>query len=147
MRGALALLCAAALASQCVGFNFGYGRTTYTRARIHVVKMEVFAGNPFGKFVWDAVWKLPLFNKGEPGAPVTFGDSAWVLRSNIEQVYGGELSYDGAPLAEGEVVDLVADGALFLALKGYYDKVSKYYSSVRKPDSCRAHRHVGRQRL
>lgn len=49
--------------------------------------MEVFEGNPLGKWVWHNVWRLPLFQRGEQGqSPCTFGDSANVFRTNIEQV-------------------------------------------------------------
>lgn len=48
--------------------------------------MEVFEGNPIGKWAWANVWKLPLFKLGEPGqSPCTFGDSANIFRTNIEQ--------------------------------------------------------------
>lgn len=50
--------------------------------------MEVFEGNPVGKAIWDFVWKLPVMQKGEQGAPIKFGDVANVLRKNIEQIYG-----------------------------------------------------------
>lgn len=49
--------------------------------------MEVFEGNPIGKWVWANVWSLPLFRRGEPGqSPCLFGDSAHIFRTNIEQV-------------------------------------------------------------
>lgn len=38
---------------------------------------------------WELVWKLDVMKKGEPGEEVIFGDSANVLRTNIEQIYGG----------------------------------------------------------
>lgn len=48
--------------------------------------MEVFEGNPIGKWVWANVWKLPLFKLGAPGqSPTLFGDSANIFRTNIEQ--------------------------------------------------------------
>lgn len=51
--------------------------------------MEVFEGNPVGKWVWANVWKLPLFKRGEPGqSPCLFGDSAEIFRTNIEQASG-----------------------------------------------------------
>ncbi len=49
-------------------------------------RMEVFEGNPIGKWVWTNIWKLPLFKLGAPGqSPCTFGDSANIFRTNIEQ--------------------------------------------------------------
>jgi hypothetical protein len=50
--------------------------------------MEVFEGNPVGKAIWDFVWKLPVMQRGDQGAPIQFGDVAYVLRKNIEQIYG-----------------------------------------------------------
>jgi hypothetical protein len=37
---------------------------------------------------WDAVWKLDVMKRGEEGKEIIFGDSAHVLRTNIEQIYG-----------------------------------------------------------
>ena len=48
---------------------------------------------------WELVWKLDVMQKGEQGEPIIFGDSANVLRTNIEQIYGGYPSLDGCPLA------------------------------------------------
>ena len=48
---------------------------------------------------WELVWKLDIMQKGEQGEPIKFGDSANVLRTNIEQIYGGYPSLDGCPLA------------------------------------------------
>lgn len=50
---------------------------------------------------WELVWKLDMMKTGEPGEDIIFGDSANVLRTNIEQIYGGYPSLDGCPLAEG----------------------------------------------
>jgi hypothetical protein len=50
---------------------------------------------------WELVWKLDIMKLGKPGEEVIFGDSANVLRTNIEQIYGGYPSLDGCPLAEG----------------------------------------------
>lgn len=51
---------------------------------------------------WELVWKLDIMKQGEPGKEIIFGDSANVLRTNIEQIYGGYPSLDGCPLAEGK---------------------------------------------
>jgi hypothetical protein len=48
---------------------------------------------------WEFVWKLGIMQKGEPGTPMEFGDTANVIRTNIEQIYGGYPSLDGCPLA------------------------------------------------
>ena len=48
---------------------------------------------------WELVWKLDVMQKGKEGDPIEFGDSANVLRTNIEQIYGGYPSLDGCPLA------------------------------------------------
>lgn len=91
--------------------------------RHNTLSMEIFEGNPVGKKIWDAVWQLPLFKASPQGqSPTSFGDAALVLKNNILQLYGNETSYDGAPLAEGEVSGLL-EGSLFLGLRTYYEKV------------------------
>ncbi len=85
--------------------------------------MEIFEGNPLGRRVWDTVWKFPVMQPSGQGiSPTTFGDAANVLKNNILQIYGNESSYDGAPVAVGEVEGLL-EGSLFLGLKSYYEKV------------------------
>jgi hypothetical protein len=49
-------------------------------------RMEVFEGNPIGKWAWNNVWKLPALKRGTSGEPCTFGDIANIFRTNIEQV-------------------------------------------------------------
>lgn len=88
--------------------------------------MEIFEGNPFGKKIWDLVWDLPIMQKGKQGeSPTSFGDAANVLKNNILQLYGNEPSYDGAPIAVGDV-DGFLTGSAYLGLKAYYDKVNNY---------------------
>lgn len=58
---------------------------------------------------WDLIWELDVMKTGEPGQDIVFGDIANVLRSNIEQIYGGFPSRDGCPLAEGAITD-IAEG-------------------------------------
>ena len=69
---------------------------------------------------WDFVWKLDVMKPGEPGTDCTFGDSANVLKNNIEQIYGGYPSLDGCPLSEGDIAD-IADGTQFIGLQKYYN--------------------------
>ncbi len=69
---------------------------------------------------WDLVWKLDVMKPGEPGTDCTFGDSANVLKNNIEQIYGGYPSLDGCPLAEGDIAD-IADGTQFIGLQKYFN--------------------------
>ncbi|CAM9825620.1 unnamed protein product [Chrysoparadoxa australica] len=98
------------------------------------VRMEVFEGNPVGKWAWENVWKLPLFQKGEQGAPTTFGDAANVFKGNIEQIYGDEPSPDGCPMAEGEVEGMMT-GNLFLGLQEYYRRLGGSYKLCFGPKS------------
>ena len=102
------------------GFKLSMPTGRYKRANLN---MEVFANNPVGKKIWEIVWKLPVMRPGEQGSPIKFGDSANILRRNIEQIYGNEPSIDGAPLATGEIDGLLT-GSLFLGLKDYYHKVA-----------------------
>ena len=84
---------------------------------------ELFEGNPVGKFLWDQVWKLPIMELGKTGtSPTTFGDNANVLKGNILQLYGGQPSVDGAPIAEGEMGTFL-EGSAFLGLQKYFEKV------------------------
>mmetsp|Transcript_13496 Transcript_13496/g.29318 ORF Transcript_13496/g.29318 Transcript_13496/m.29318 type:complete len:647 (-) Transcript_13496:233-2173(-) len=67
---------------------------------------------------WEYIWQLPQLQKGTPGTTCTFADSANVLRTNIEQIYGDFPSLDGCPLGEGEITD-IADGTMFIGLQRY----------------------------
>jgi cytochrome P450 len=83
---------------------------------------------------WDLVWKLDMMKKGEPGKKVIFGDSANVLRTNIEQIYGGFPSLDGTPLATGELTD-IADGTMFIGLQNYQQEFGSPYKLCFGPKS------------
>ena len=83
---------------------------------------------------WDLVWKLDVMQKGQDGEDVGFGDSANVLRTNIEQIYGGFPSLDGCPLAEGELAD-IADGTQFIGLQRYYNEYGSPYKLCFGPKS------------
>jgi hypothetical protein len=83
---------------------------------------------------WELVWKLDITKKGEPGEEIIFGDSANVLRTNIEQIYGGYPSLDGCPLAEGELTD-IADGTMFVGLQTYQNRYQSPYKLCFGPKS------------
>ncbi len=83
---------------------------------------------------WDLVWKLDVMKPGEPGTDCKFGDSANVLKSNIEQIYGGYPSLDGCPLAEGDIAD-IADGTQFIGLQKYYNDYGSPYKLCFGPKS------------
>lgn len=83
---------------------------------------------------WNLVWDLDIMQKGEPGTDIIFGDSANVLRTNIEQIYGGYPSLDGCPLAEGEIGD-IADGTMFIGLQRYYQNYGSPYKLCFGPKS------------
>lgn len=83
---------------------------------------------------WDLVWKLDIMKTGEPGEDVIFGDSANVLRTNIEQIYGGFPSLDGCPIAEGDISD-IADGTMFIGLQRYYENYGSPYKLCFGPKS------------
>ena len=83
---------------------------------------------------WELVWKLDIMKLGEPGKEVIFGDSANVLRTNIEQIYGGYPSLDGCPLAEGELND-IADGTMFVGLQNYFQNFGSPYKLCFGPKS------------
>lgn len=83
---------------------------------------------------WDLVWQLDVMKTTEPGTKCEFGDSANVLRTNIEQIYGGYPSLDGCPLAEGELSD-IADGTQFIGLQRYYNEYGSPYKLCFGPKS------------
>lgn len=83
---------------------------------------------------WELVWKLDMMKTGEPGKEIVFGDTANVLRTNIEQIYGGYPSLDGCPLAEGEITD-IADGTMFIGLQRYQNKYGSPYKLCFGPKS------------
>jgi hypothetical protein len=83
---------------------------------------------------WELVWKLDIMKTGKPGEEIIFGDTANVLRTNIEQIYGGFPSLDGCPLAEGEITD-IADGTMFLGLQQYFEGYGSPYKLCFGPKS------------
>eukprot|EP00592_Proboscia_alata_P003068 CAMPEP_0194370192 /NCGR_PEP_ID=MMETSP0174-20130528/18479_1 /TAXON_ID=216777 /ORGANISM="Proboscia alata, Strain PI-D3" /LENGTH=653 /DNA_ID=CAMNT_0039147499 /DNA_START=24 /DNA_END=1985 /DNA_ORIENTATION=- len=83
---------------------------------------------------WEFVFKLPIMQKGEPGTTVQFGDSANVIRTNIEQIFGGYPSLDHCPLGEGEIGD-IADGTMFIGLQRYNDQYGSPYKLCFGPKS------------
>jgi hypothetical protein len=83
---------------------------------------------------WELVWKLDIMKTGNQGEEIIFGDSANVLRTNIEQIYGGFPSLDGCPLAEGEITD-IGDGTMFIGLQNYYKSYGSPYKLCFGPKS------------
>uniref|UniRef100_A0A7S1FP19 Cytochrome P450 n=1 Tax=Corethron hystrix TaxID=216773 RepID=A0A7S1FP19_9STRA len=83
---------------------------------------------------WELVWKLPIMQRTEPGTDCQFGDSAHVLRTNIEQIYGDYPSLDGCPLAEGDISD-IADGTMFIGLERYNKQYGSPYKLCFGPKS------------
>ena len=83
---------------------------------------------------WELVWKLDIMKKGNEGEDIIFGDSANVLRTNIEQIYGGYDSLDGCPIAEGEITD-IADGTMFVGLQTYQNRYQSPYKLCFGPKS------------
>lgn len=83
---------------------------------------------------WELVWKLDIMKLGTEGEDIVFGDTANVLRTNIEQIYGGYPSLDGCPLAEGDISD-IADGTMFIGLQRYQAKYQSPYKLCFGPKS------------
>lgn len=83
---------------------------------------------------WEMVWDLDMMKRGEPGTDIIFGDSAHVLRTNIEQIYGDYPSLDGCTVAEGEIND-IADGTMFIGLQRYFEKYGSPYKLCFGPKS------------
>ena len=83
---------------------------------------------------WEYVWKLQMFELGEPGTAIGLGDSANVLRTNIEQIYGGYPSLDHCPMAEGALDD-IGDGVMFVGLQNYFRSYGSPYKLCFGPKS------------
>lgn len=83
---------------------------------------------------WDMVWKLDMMQTTPAGTEVAFADNANVLRTNIEQIYGGFPSVDGCPLAEGAITD-IADGTMFIGLQRYNNNYGSPYKLCFGPKS------------
>ena len=83
---------------------------------------------------WDTIWKLPFMQGGAPGSPLTFGDTALTFKYNIEQLFGGYPSRDGAPLAAADISDIDLK-ALFLGMKNYFDRYGPVFKMCFGPKS------------
>lgn len=84
---------------------------------------------------WEFVWNnFDVLKPGKDGDEITFGDSANVLRTNIEQLYGDYDSIDGCPVAEGALNDL-AEGTMFVGLQNYYENYGSPYKLCFGPKS------------
>lgn len=83
---------------------------------------------------WDSFWALPFTESGDAGSPLIMGDSMRIFKANIEQIYGGMDSFDGAPLAEGDISGL-ADGTLYLGLHEYAKRFGPVYKLCFGPKS------------
>ena len=83
---------------------------------------------------WDAFWSLPFISPSPPGTKCTLSDSALVLKSNIEQIYGGAPSLDNCPLATGALDD-IADGTMFVGLQTYFRQNNSPYKLCFGPKS------------
>ncbi len=83
---------------------------------------------------WEYIWKLPQLTPGIPGTDCNFADGANVLRTNIEQIYGGYPSLDRCPLATGALDD-IADGTMFIGLQRYANEYGSPYKLCFGPKS------------
>lgn len=85
---------------------------------------------------WEAFWALPFTARGKQGEPLTLGDTMHVFRTNIEQIFGGEPSYDGAPLATGDLASAgLTDGTMYLGLQKYQQEFGDVYKLCFGPKS------------
>eukprot|EP00913_Durusdinium_trenchii_P010629 g9973.t1 len=102
------------------------------RARQPVKEGEV-EGLPWW---WEAFWTLPFTARGKQGEPLCLGDTMHIFRTNIEQIFGGEPSYDGAPLATGDLASAgLTDGTMYLGLQKYQENFGDVYKLCFGPKS------------
>ncbi|CAJ1368838.1 unnamed protein product [Effrenium voratum] len=74
--------------------------------------------------------------RGKKGEPLSLGDTMHVFRTNIEQIFGGEPSYDGAPLATGDLASAgLTDGTMYLGLQKYQEGFGDVYKLCFGPKS------------
>lgn len=98
-----------------------------------VNNMEDVEGLPWW---WELFWTLPFTARGKAGEPINLGDAMHVFRLNIEQIFGGEPSYDGAPLATGDLASSgLTDGTMYLGLQKYQDNFGDVYKLCFGPKS------------
>ncbi len=100
-------------------------------ASVEIAKKEGSDGLPWW---WEYVWELDMMKRGEPGTDIILGDSAHVLRTNIEQIYGGYPSLDGCPMATGEITD-IAEGTMFIGLMRYNQRYGSPFKLCFGPKS------------
>jgi len=85
---------------------------------------------------WELFWQLPFTARGKVGEPLTLGDTMHVFRLNIEQIFGGEPSFDGAPLATGDLASSgLTDGTMYLGLQKYQENFGDVYKLCFGPKS------------
>lgn len=97
------------------------------------VNVETPEGLPWW---WEAFWMLPFTARGKKGEPLNMGDTMHVFRTNIEQIFGGEPSYDGAPLATGDLASAgLTDGTMYLGLQKYQENFGDVYKLCFGPKS------------
>jgi len=99
--------------------------------------VNMMEGEPEGlPWWWEAFWTLPFTKRGEKGEPLILGDTMHVFRTNIEQIFGGEPSYDGAPLAKGDLANSgLTDGTMYLGLQRYQEMFGDVYKMCFGPKS------------
>jgi len=100
---------------------------------VNLVKDGEVEGLPWW---WEAFWQLPFTERGKAGEPLNLGDTMHVFRTNIEQIFGGYESYDGAPLATGDLASAgLTDGTMYLGLQKYKDNFGDVYKLCFGPKS------------
>ncbi|KAJ1444844.1 cytochrome P450 [Pelagophyceae sp. CCMP2097] len=104
------------------------------RAMLYNVKAPQNSKDEGLPWWWDGLWALPFTKAGLAGTPLTLGDTMRVFKGNIEQIYGGAPSFDGTPLAEGDIAGL-ADGTMYLGLHEYARQFGPVYKLCFGPKS------------
>jgi len=100
---------------------------------VNLVKEGEVEGLPWW---WEAFWTLPFTARGKQGEPLCLGDTMHIFRTNIEQIFGGEPSYDGAPLATGDLASAgLTDGTMYLGLQKYQENFGDVYKLCFGPKS------------
>merc|ERR1719284_624897 len=87
---------------------------------------------------WDALFMLPFAQPSAPGEKINFGDQLQVMKLNVEQLVLGKESFDGAPVAAGDLAALapgLTDETLFLGLQKFQEKFGGIFKLCYGPRS------------
>eukprot|EP00931_Biecheleriopsis_adriatica_P025678 TRINITY_DN1569_c0_g1_i10.p1 TRINITY_DN1569_c0_g1~~TRINITY_DN1569_c0_g1_i10.p1 ORF type:complete len:656 (+),score=185.76 TRINITY_DN1569_c0_g1_i10:70-2037(+) len=112
------------------------GEATEGKAMMYGLKVE--DNIKFLPWWWDALFMLPFAQPSQPGEKITFGDQLQIMKLNMEQLVLGKESFDGAPVAAGNLKALapgLSDETLYLGLQKFQEKFGGIFKLCYGPRS------------